>query len=144
MPFIGAATVMALMAGCGLPGFANFPGEVTVMFGAWKTLPWFVVAAAWGGLIIGGVYMLRAIRDLLHGPVRPEFAKAADAGNLWRQLPFAVLIGALLWFGIAPGSLVERIKPAVAEVVKSASAKSPAATTPATHAPTATASNSAH
>ena len=144
MPFIGAATVMALMAGCGLPGFANFPGEVTVMFGAWKTLPWFVVAAAWGGLIIGGVYMLRAIRDLLHGPVRPEFAKAADAGNLWRQLPFAVLIGALLWFGIAPGSLVERIKPAVAEVVKSASAKSPAATSPAAHAPTATASNSAH
>jgi NADH-quinone oxidoreductase subunit M len=144
MPFIGAATVMALMAGCGLPGFANFPGEVTVMFGAWKTLPWFVVAAAWGGLIIGGVYMLRAIRDLLHGPVRPEFAKAADAGNLWRQLPFAVLIGALLWFGIAPGTLVERIKPAVAEVVKSASAKSPAAATPAAHAPIATASNSAH
>jgi hypothetical protein len=47
-------------------------------------------------------------------------------------------------FGIAPGSLVERIKPAVAEVVKSASAKSPAATTPVAHVPTATASNSAH
>ena len=25
---------MALMAGCGLPGFANFAGELTVFFGA--------------------------------------------------------------------------------------------------------------
>ena len=34
--FIGAALMMAAFAGCGLPGFANFAGEVTVFFGAWK------------------------------------------------------------------------------------------------------------
>src|SRR5712671_6959041 len=33
--FIGVAFVMAAMAGCGLPGFLNFVGEVTVFFGAW-------------------------------------------------------------------------------------------------------------
>src|SRR5205823_2918614 len=27
LPFIGTAMIMALFAGCGLPGFANFPGE---------------------------------------------------------------------------------------------------------------------
>src|SRR5678815_3103591 len=31
MPFIGAAMIMALLAGCGLPGFANFAGEISVM-----------------------------------------------------------------------------------------------------------------
>ena len=36
LPFIGAALIMAMMAGCGLPGFANFAGELSVMFGAWK------------------------------------------------------------------------------------------------------------
>src|SRR6266850_6232342 len=36
LPFIGAAFVMAMLAGCGLPGFANFVGELSVMFGAWK------------------------------------------------------------------------------------------------------------
>src|SRR5207249_10617184 len=30
LPFIGAALMMAAFAGCGLPGFANFAGEVTV------------------------------------------------------------------------------------------------------------------
>src|SRR6516165_9542007 len=36
LPFIGTALMMAGFAGCGLPGFANFAGEVTVFFGAWK------------------------------------------------------------------------------------------------------------
>ncbi len=124
MPFIGTALVMAFMAGCGLPGFANFPGELSVMFGAWKAFPWFVVAAAWGGLIIGGVYMLRAIRSIAQGPSKPEFDHAVDA-NYWRRLPFLVLLAALLWFGIRPDSLVACITPSVVEIVKSA-APSPA------------------
>src|SRR5438477_1554937 len=39
LPFVGAALMMAALAGCGLPGFANFAGEVTVFFGAWKVFP---------------------------------------------------------------------------------------------------------
>ena len=39
LPFIGAALMMAAFAGCGLPGFANFAGEITVFFGAWKAFP---------------------------------------------------------------------------------------------------------
>ena len=37
LPFVGAALVMAMLAGCGLPGFANFIGEALVLFGAWKS-----------------------------------------------------------------------------------------------------------
>src|SRR6266702_5001157 len=36
LPFVGAALMMAALAGCGLPGFANFAGEVAVFFGAWR------------------------------------------------------------------------------------------------------------
>src|SRR6266481_5735557 len=53
LPFIGTAMIMAMLAGCGLPGFANFAGELMVLFGAWRSwlslplsLSWFVVAAA--------------------------------------------------------------------------------------------------
>src|SRR5205085_7061305 len=53
LPFIGTVLIMTAFAGCGLPGFANFPGELLVLFGAWKTLQPFAVAAAWGALIIG-------------------------------------------------------------------------------------------
>lgn len=130
MPFVGTAIVMAFMAGCGLPGFANFPGELSVMFGAWKAFPWFVVAAAWGGLIIGGVYMLRAIRSVVHGPAKTEFNHVGDA-NYWRRLPFLVLLAALLWFGIRPDSLVACIRPSVVEIVKAAAPAQPAGTAPA-------------
>ncbi len=71
MPFIGTALIIAAMAGCGLPGFANFAGELLTLFGAWKTLSPFVVVAAWGALVVGAIYMLRAVRNILHGPMPP-------------------------------------------------------------------------
>ena len=111
LPFIGAALVMAMLAGCGLPGFANFIGEALVLFGAWKSFSLPTMLAAWGGLIIGAVYMLRAIRSLLHGPLPQKWDHLPDASNLWRKLPFVLLLGALLFFGLLPGSLTEKIKP---------------------------------
>jgi NADH-quinone oxidoreductase subunit M len=121
LPFIGAALVMAMLAGCGLPGFANFIGELTVLFGAWKgafgNAQWFVVAAAWGGLIIGAIYMLRAVRSILHGELSERFAAVGDA-NLWRKVPFALLLAGLIAFGIWPRLLTDKIKPSAETVVR--------------------------
>ena len=69
LPLIGTALLMAALAGCGLPGFVNFVGEVTVFFGAWKVFPAVTVCAVWGALLIGALYMLRAMRNVLHGPL---------------------------------------------------------------------------
>ncbi len=159
LPFIGAMMIACFMAGCGLPGFANFAGELTVLFGVWKSadlnLHGFVVAAAWSGLIIGAVYMLRAIRQILHGELAVEWAdlgefptseplpppeaeghEASTAGTTltwalhsalggtlwayWRRMPYALLLGAMLLFGFAPGLLTTRIEPAVQAVMKAA------------------------
>jgi NADH-quinone oxidoreductase subunit M len=126
MPFIGTALIMAAMAGCGLPGFANFPGELLVMFGAWKTLSPWVVIAAWGALVVGAIYMLRAVRNILHGPVAEGLPAVSDA-SLWRKVPFALLLVALLVFGIAPRLLTNKIEPAVKEIVAMAQSSSPTA-----------------
>jgi NADH-quinone oxidoreductase subunit M len=126
LPFVGAALVMAMMAGCGLPGFANFAGEVTVFFGAWKVFKTVTVLACWGALIIGAVYMLRAVRAVLHGPLRATTeasARMTDA-NPWRQLPFAVLLIGLLVFGFFPRLLSDKITPAADRIVEMATAQS--------------------
>ena len=115
--------VMGFMAGCGLPGFANFAGEATVLFGSWKSLPWIVVAASWSGLILGAVYMLRALRSILYGEERKELTAVIDLG-WWRRLPFALLIAALLLFGLAPSLLSRRIEPVAKEIVKAATNRS--------------------
>lgn len=122
MPFVGAALVMAMLAGCGLPGFANFAGEAMVFFGAWEepTLQCVVVPAAWGALVIGAVYMMRAVRSILHGPVKPEWDMAVDASDAWRRLPFALLLASLLVFGFFPRLLTDKIKASVGPIVEMA------------------------
>ena len=127
MPFIGTALVIAAMAGCGLPGFANFAGELLTLFGAWKTLSPFVGVAAWGALVVGAIYMLRAVRNILHGPVAEGLPAVQDA-NLWRKVPFAILIAALILFGVAPGLLTKKIEPAAKEIVAMAQGKAQTAT----------------
>ncbi len=123
LPFVGAAMVMAMLAACGLPGFANFAGEVMVLFGTWKSAlggaQSLVAMAAWGGLLIGAVYTLRAVRSILHGPVAEQCESAADAGP-WRKVPFLLLLAALFGFGFFPGLLTEKIKPSAARIVEMA------------------------
>jgi len=116
LPFIGTALLMAALAGCGLPGFANFVGEVTVFFGAWKVFPLVTGCALWGALLIGALYMLRAMRNILHGPLPEKFSNLADAG-LWRKLPYALLLASLFVFGIWPRLLTEKITPDAQKIV---------------------------
>jgi NADH-quinone oxidoreductase subunit M len=118
--FIGTALLMAAMAGCGLPGFANFVGEVTVFFGAWKVFPLVTGLALWGALIIGAVYMTRAIRNVLHGPVPEKFSNLADASNVWRKLPYALLLAGLFVFGCFPKLLTDQIKPDAEKIIQMA------------------------
>jgi len=116
--FIGTALLMAALAGCGLPGFANFVGEVTVFFGAWTVFPLVTALALWGALVIGAVYMTRAMRNVLHGPLPEKWANLADATNLWRKLPYALLLASLFVFGFFPGLLTEQITPDVEKIVQ--------------------------
>ncbi len=119
LPFIGTALMIAAFAGCGVPGFANFTGEVTVLFGASTAFPRVVVLACWAALIIGAVYMLRAMRVMLYGPLPERWNKTADA-NFWRKLPFALLIASLLVFGCFPRLLVSKIEPSAKPIVEMA------------------------
>lgn len=111
MPFIGAAIIMAAFAGCGLPGFANFAGEITVFFGAWTSYKLVTILACWGALVIGAIYMLRAVRGILHGPLPNTWMRVVDARGFWTRTPFVMLLAALLIFGFAPRLLTDKITP---------------------------------
>jgi NADH-quinone oxidoreductase subunit M len=117
LPFIGTAFIMAMLAGCGLPGFANFVGEIMVFFGSWTVFPLTTVIAVWAALVVGGVYMIRAIRQLLHGPLPERWAHLTDTANAWRKLPFVLLLGCLIGFGAFPSALTRRIEPAITPMV---------------------------
>ena len=117
MPFVGSLLLMAAFAGCGLPGFANFAGEITVFFGSWKALPQATALGCWGALVVGAIYMLRAVRQVLHGPALEKWAGITDAPHFWRRLPFLVLLVCLLIFGCFPRFLTSRIKGQAEQIV---------------------------
>jgi len=129
LPFVGAVLTMAMLAGCGLPGFGNFVGEALVLFGAWKAQPLAAVLALWGALVIGAVYMLRAVRAILHGPLPERWAHVADAGDPWVKLPYLVLLGSLLLLGIYPRILTDKIKPDADRILSAVTSGSPVALT---------------
>jgi NADH-quinone oxidoreductase subunit M len=117
MPFVGSAFLMAAMAGCGLPGFGNFVGEALTLFGAYKQFSIIVSFAVWGGLVIASIYMLRAVRAILHGPVPEELPAISDAQGWWRKLPFALLFVVLIFFGVWPRALTEKIRPSAQRIL---------------------------
>jgi NADH-quinone oxidoreductase subunit M len=120
--FVGAALIMAMFAGCGLPGFANFAGEATVFFGAWKSFPVVTSLAVWGALVIGAVYMLRGIRNVLHGPLPDKWMAVAESTWPLRKVPYLALLISLLIFGFFPRLLTDKIKPSAQAIVAMATA----------------------
>jgi len=119
LPFIGMAMIMAMLAGCGVPGFADFPGEILVLFGSWNRFEAVTGFAIWGALVVAGVYMLRAIRNIWHG--EKEWTGIVDATSLWRKMPYALLLTGLLVFGCFPRLLTDNIAPTVGPLVAMAS-----------------------
>lgn len=119
MPFAGLAFGFGAFAAIGLPGFANFAGEVMIFFGAFKnrwTMDGFhifqitTVLALWG-VVISTVYMLRAYRKTFMGTISDQWKQLVD---LRRGLlvPVTLLVGALLCYGFFPQSFVRMLAPA--------------------------------
>ena len=116
LPFVGTVMIMAMMAGCGVPGFAGFFGESLVFFGGWnRSDNMFTVFAIWGALIIAAVYMLRAIRSIWHG--EKDWPGLSDVSGLGK-LPYALLLAGLLVFGCFPRLLTDNIKESVIPIAR--------------------------
>ena len=116
MPFAGLAFGFAAFAAIGLPGLANFAGEIMIFFGAFQT-GWdmhrfhiFQVAtvlALWG-VVISAVYMLRAYRRTFMGAMAERWAALVDLRSDLR-LPVFLLVAALIWYGFFPQFLVRTL-----------------------------------
>src|SRR4029453_19404581 len=118
MPSAGFAFGLAAFAAIGLPGFANFAGEILIFFGAFgrnASLEHFqifqiaTVLALWG-VVISAVYMLRAYRAVFMGTMKDKWKGLPDLRATLR-LPISLLVAALLWIGFFPDSFVRVITP---------------------------------
>jgi NADH-quinone oxidoreductase subunit M len=106
---------LAAMASIGLPGLANFSGEVLVFLSGFKgyngeSLGYVQAAtilALWG-VVISAVYMLRAYRQTFQGaPVSHTSSEHVKDFGPFCQIPAGILAISLLIVGLYPNSLLQ-------------------------------------
>ena len=110
--------MVAAMASIGLPGLANFAGEIMIFFGAWSAHPVLVVVAAWG-VVLSAVAMLRAVRAIAFGPVSKsvEHAETPDLVGIAQIWPFALLTAFLFLIGLIPLVVLGPARPVLERLV---------------------------
>ncbi len=108
---------IAAMASIGLPGLANFSGEILVFLSAFagydgtKGLGPVQIAcilSIWG-VVISAVYMLRAYRNIFQGPAVKSTESAKDL-TLADRIPATLLVLALFAVGLYPNLLLNLLK----------------------------------
>lgn len=108
---------MVGMASIGLPGLANFAGEVLVFLSAFRNydpaaglgpVQIACIFAIWG-VVISAVYMLRAYRSIFQGPSVKATEAAADL-TFADRIPALLLAVALLAVGLFPNLLLNLLK----------------------------------
>ena len=113
MPSLGFLFGIATMASIGLPGLANFPGEVMIFLGAFRDFNpdfgfqaqhWATVAALWG-MVLSAVYMLRAYRRAFMGEPWADLRLAPLTTD--EKLPFLILAATLVLVGLIPNLILQ-------------------------------------
>lgn len=108
-PVLAAFFVAATLAGIGLPGFANFWGELTIFVSLWPFSRW-ITAVAVAGVVISAVYGLRAAARVFFGPPTDHFQKVAAKNpptdlDWAERLPALILLVLLFFIGFWPRSV---------------------------------------
>lgn len=128
-PVLAAFFVAATMASIGLPGFANFWGELTIFVAVWKSSPWLATGAV-AGVVITAIYALRATASVFFGSPSEAFAKVAaqtpPVDLRWSEkVPALILLIMLLVIGFWPKSLSTPLNSALQAIYPAMSALPP-------------------
>jgi len=116
MPVFAAMLVFAAMSTVGLPGTAGFLSEFLVLLGTFQSRPWAALIGA-TGVIFAAWYMLPMVQRIIFNPLdRPANRGLPDLNRreLAILLPLVVLI---LWLGIYPKPVMDRMAPAARHVL---------------------------
>ncbi|MGA1346429.1 MAG: complex I subunit 4 family protein, partial [Ilumatobacteraceae bacterium] len=134
-PIFAAAFMVVMLSSIGVPGLNGFVGEYLILIGSFLTARWWVVVAA-TGVILAALYLLWAYQRVFHG--EPDEENRTFPELRWREamtlLPF---IGIIVFTGVYPKPMLERIEPAVGALIEHVSDRTgyvepqPAAVVPA-------------
>ncbi|MFM8248484.1 MAG: NADH-quinone oxidoreductase subunit M [Acidimicrobiaceae bacterium] len=108
--FAGVFTVV-MLSSVGLPGLNGFVGEFLILIGSFESARWWTIVAT-VGVVLAALYLLWAYQRVFHG--EPDEANSTFKElNAKEGLLMAVFVAIILFTGIYPKPMLERIEPSV-------------------------------
>ena len=114
-PVFAAIFTIVMLSSIGVPGLNGFVGEFLILIGSFLTARWWVVVAA-TGVILAALYLLWAYQRVFHG--EPDADNKTFAELTWREgLVMAPLLGIIVFCGVYPKPMLDRIQPSVQQLI---------------------------
>ncbi|MCC6437912.1 MAG: NADH-quinone oxidoreductase subunit M [Acidimicrobiales bacterium] len=115
-PLMAAAFTVVMLSSVGLPGLNGFVGEFLILNGTFIAHRWYAVVAA-TGVILAALYLLWAYQRTFHGtPKNEENERFADL-NFREGAMLLVFIAGIVFMGIFPKPVIDRIEPSVDRLI---------------------------
>jgi NADH-quinone oxidoreductase subunit M len=115
-PIFAAVFTVVMLSSIGVPGLNGFAGEFLILVGSFLTARWWTVVAT-VGVILAALYLLWAYQRVFHGEPDDDNADFAEL-KLTEGLVLAPLLGLIVFLGVYPKPVLERIEPAVVALVE--------------------------
>ncbi|MEI7622023.1 MAG: NADH-quinone oxidoreductase subunit M [Actinomycetes bacterium] len=114
-PIFAGVFTLVMLASIGVPGLNGFVGEFLVLVGTFMAHRWWAVVAA-TGVIIAALYLLWAYQRVFQG--EPDEAnKHFPDLKISEKLVMVPLVVLIVFLGIYPKPVLDRIQPSVKRVV---------------------------
>jgi NADH-quinone oxidoreductase subunit M len=122
-PWFAGVFTLVMLASIGVPGLNGFVGELLSLQGAFLANRWYAIVAG-TGVILAALYLLWAYQRVFHGEPSEANLGFPDlrTGEKLVMVPLIALIVAL---GVYPKPVLDRIEPAVTELVRHLEQRNP-------------------
>jgi NADH-quinone oxidoreductase subunit M len=106
---------IAVFASLGLPGLSGFVGEFLMFNGAFAITP-APAAVSVIGLLLTAVFLLRMLRKVFWGPLKPSLANWQDLTTAERWV-FGAAVLLIVLFGLVPSIALDFANPAIVQLL---------------------------
>jgi NADH-quinone oxidoreductase subunit M len=119
VPVTTALFLVATFSSIGLPGLNGFVGEFLVLLGTWTSdHRWWAVAAA-TGVVLSAIYMLSLVQRVFWNPLTRDENRRIPDIRASEFVAAGILIVLMIWIGVRPNDVLDRIRPSVEQVRRS-------------------------
>ena len=114
-PIFAAAFTLVMLSSIGLPGLNGFNGEFLILLGGFQAARWWTVVAVLG-VILAALYLLWAYQRVFHGTPTGDNADMPELRPS-EGLVLLPLLFLIVFMGVYPKPMLERIEPSVERLV---------------------------